>query len=154
MTLFFYFQYLCQKKRKPIIFTFNNRDDNMCNLFKIDRLVLVLKKTFFSHQGHAYNNARPQSIWGIKAPLRVHQAPGGYEIFAERYKSCNIVIPRLDRGIQCFQGLSGFPRLWACRGRLIKSGMTEKGVFQRSRHMTIIIKEYEQHGTNYGGRLS
>ncbi len=31
------------------------------------------------------------------------------ETLAKRYKSCNIVIPRLDRGIQCFERLSGFP---------------------------------------------
>ncbi len=54
-----------------------------------------------------------------------------FETFAKRYKSCNIVIPA-EAGIQCFQGLSGFPRPWTCRGRLIKSGMTEKGVIQRS----------------------
>ena len=48
-----------------------------------------------------------------------------YETFAERYKSCNIVIPA-EAGIQCFKGLSGFR---------IKSGMTEKGLIQRSRYL-------------------
>ncbi len=32
-----------------------------------------------------------------------------YDTFAKRYRSYNIVIPRLDRGIQWLQELSGFP---------------------------------------------
>ena len=45
------------------------------------------------------------------------------DTFAKHYKSCNNVIPRLDRGIQYFQGFSGFR---------IKSGMTEKGLIELS----------------------
>jgi hypothetical protein len=60
------------------------------------------------------------------------------ETLAKRYKSCNIVIPRLDRGIQCFQGLSGFPRIRHGAGS-IKSGMTEKGLIQRVSHDFVLI---------------
>jgi hypothetical protein len=42
------------------------------------------------------------------------------------------VIPRLDRGIQWFQGLSGFR---------IKSGMTEKGLIQGSQQLKIYFTE-------------
>jgi hypothetical protein len=73
------------------------------------------------------------------------------ETFAKRYKSLNNVIPRLpssavatlrrvdDRGIQYFQGLSGFPRPQSCRGRLIKSGMTEKGLIQRAHRVPLLM---------------
>jgi hypothetical protein len=44
------------------------------------------------------------------------------ETFAKHYKNCNNVIPA-EAGIQWFQGFSGFR---------IKSGMTEKGLIQRS----------------------
>jgi hypothetical protein len=62
-----------------------------------------------------HQNSESNTIKFYPTTTKIH-----YDTFAKRYKSYDIIIPRLDRGIQWLQELSGFPDPWPGPGIKIK----------------------------------